>query len=674
MFHPPTPRAVARHRFGAPIVGALLLAMASSPVPASGTGIRDERPVPVRHAALGGRDGVFDSRRVSSAAASSAAVPSARVLNARVQLSRQLGNQGIMAIDPLTHTPRMVAKLDGFLTGTSAHSARSIALSFVRANLTAFGLTPKDLTTLRFDRDYVDIDGGHHVSWVQGSGSLIEFDNGLKANVTADGRLINVSGSPVHGLRTSGARPVVTASTAFTAARRAGGARVTTASSQDQASLVLFHTGRGTRLAWRTTTFIDPDQIDLSVVDARTGAVLWRANQVRADTGDRAARGSPTRRTRSAERHAERRVVRRLQHDEADGQLRPRLLRRERRRPADRGRRDPREQPRGIRVELPLRPSVHDERRQPELLDGPHECTWDRRTKGSWTTNRKQNAVQLFYYLNKYHDHLRARRSASPRPPATSSRRTRPARAPAATPCRARSWTERTPTAGCPDAVPLQQREHVHAARRPEADHADVSVPPGFEPARLPVGERRGRRHNRLPRIHARALEPSHHLPQRHERAQHVAVRRHGRGVERLVRARLHGEPGLPGGRGGRGRRAGRPGDHGRRRDPLRGGGLSGQFGAPGRTNCKGHARSGPGGFTYGDFGKIFGRPEVHSDGEIWLQTLWQLRDALRCQGGRAGEEETECLVTRAMELSPPDPSFLDMRNAILQADLSACG
>ncbi len=57
--------------------------------------------------------------------------------------------------------------------------------------------------------------------------------------------------------------------------------------------------------------------------------------------------------------------------------------------------------------------------------------------------------------------------------------------------------------------------------------------------------------------------------------------------------------------------------------------------------------------------------PEVHADGEIWAQTLWQLRQLL-------GQTLTESLVTRAMELSPPEPSFLDMRNAILQADLVA--
>ncbi|MER5210258.1 M36 family metallopeptidase [Streptomyces sp. NPDC002838] len=52
----------------------------------------------------------------------------------------------------------------------------------------------------------------------------------------------------------------------------------------------------------------------------------------------------------------------------------------------------------------------------------------------------------------------------------------------------------------------------------------------------------------------------------------------------------------------------------------------------------------------------------MHADGEIWGETLWDLRTAL-------GSRLTESLVTRAMELSPANPTFLDQRNAILQAD-----
>jgi extracellular elastinolytic metalloproteinase len=70
------------------------------------------------------------------------------------------------------------------------------------------------------------------------------------------------------------------------------------------------------------------------------------------------------------------------------------------------------------------------------------------------------------------------------------------------------------------------------------------------------------------------------------------------------------------------------------------------------------------GGYTYGDFGRIFdATDDVHAAGEIWAQTLWDLRSAL-------GPKRTESLVTRAMELSPTYPSYLDMRNSILQADV----
>jgi hypothetical protein len=57
----------------------------------------------------------------------------------------------------------------------------------------------------------------------------------------------------------------------------------------------------------------------------------------------------------------------------------------------------------------------------------------------------------------------------------------------------------------------------------------------------------------------------------------------------------------------------------------------------------------------------------VHADGEIWAETLWDLRTAL-------GYRLTESLATRAMELSPADPSFLDMRNSILMADRVVAG
>ena len=80
---------------------------------------------------------------------------------------------------------------------------------------------------------------------------------------------------------------------------------------------------------------------------------------------------------------------------------------------------------------------------------------------------------------------------------------------------------------------------------------------------------------------------------------------------------------------------------------------------------CPGTRGTSRGGYTYGDFGRIFDATgDVHAAGEIWAQTLWDLRASL-------GPRLTESLVTRGMELSPTYPSFLDMRNSILQADLA---
>ena len=54
--------------------------------------------------------------------------------------------------------------------------------------------------------------------------------------------------------------------------------------------------------------------------------------------------------------------------------------------------------------------------------------------------------------------------------------------------------------------------------------------------------------------------------------------------------------------------------------------------------------------------------PEVHEVGEIWAETLWDLRAAV-------GSEVARAIITQGMRLSPPEPTFLDERDAILTAD-----
>jgi extracellular elastinolytic metalloproteinase len=103
---------------------------------------------------------------------------------------------------------------------------------------------------------------------------------------------------------------------------------------------------------------------------------------------------------------------------------------------------------------------------------------------------------------------------------------------------------------------------------------------------------------------------------------------------------------------------------------------------APGPVDniCRGGHTPYYGGYTYGDFGNVvdvnddgFGDPEVHADGEIWGETLWDLRQTLISALGTANGQFTwRALVTDGMRLSPADPDVLDflaMRDAILQAN-----
>ncbi|HEY2579059.1 MAG TPA: M36 family metallopeptidase [Streptosporangiaceae bacterium] len=73
---------------------------------------------------------------------------------------------------------------------------------------------------------------------------------------------------------------------------------------------------------------------------------------------------------------------------------------------------------------------------------------------------------------------------------------------------------------------------------------------------------------------------------------------------------------------------------------------------------------------NYGDLGYDIVGNEVHSDGEIWAATLWQLRQALIGKYGKAaGEKHAALLVTAALPDTPPSPSMLDACDGILTAD-----
>jgi hypothetical protein len=61
---------------------------------------------------------------------------------------------------------------------------------------------------------------------------------------------------------------------------------------------------------------------------------------------------------------------------------------------------------------------------------------------------------------------------------------------------------------------------------------------------------------------------------------------------------------------------------------------------------------------------------EVHADGEIWATILWELRESMIAKYGQAtGKDKHEHLIVLGMKSTPDTPSFADARNGYLAAD-----
>jgi extracellular elastinolytic metalloproteinase len=76
--------------------------------------------------------------------------------------------------------------------------------------------------------------------------------------------------------------------------------------------------------------------------------------------------------------------------------------------------------------------------------------------------------------------------------------------------------------------------------------------------------------------------------------------------------------------------------------------------------------------FTYNDI-KNGTLNEVHKVGELWAATLWDVRNGVGGVGG-VGAATIEQLVVSGMKLTPCNPSMLNARDAILQADANING
>ena len=404
-------------------------------------------------------------------------------------------------------------------------------------------------------------------------------DSDLRANVTADGQLINVGGGLRGGLTLNTVAPAVSARAAYAGVlrsagsiaaapavrRQAGSLRTTAFAGGGAAGLVVYTAGAQARLAWRTLVPVSNDEDLDALVDAQTGEVVRRSNLVKRASG--LVHDNFPDETAPAPRRAAHGVVRPVavagSHD-ADRQQRPRL--RGRGRPGRhehhvqhrgrhlRGGRPARRRGRPVRrqrVELPDPERRRRGRVLPARVAGLHVEPHDRRTRGG--SNAKQATTQLFYFVNRFHDHL--------------------AEAPIGFDAASGNF-QRVNAAGAGqggDPVLAQSDDGANTAaraagRRDHSDNANFDTRPDGTPGRmqmylfepividptpppfiLPFAAANGSDDpsDRLPRVHARALQPADHRRTGLRRPRQRPGRRDGRGMERLVRARLHQRPGL---------------------------------------------------------------------------------------------------------------------------------
>jgi extracellular elastinolytic metalloproteinase len=613
--------------------------------------------------------GYYDVRRLSG----TALVKSNRQLVAQRTKAdkayyRSLGNQAVVSMDPLTHTARDFGRLDGYLTGRSSAPARSIAINYVRSHAGALGLKKSDLATFRFRQDYVDASGVHNLSWNQSVRGATVFGNGLKVKVTRDGHVLAVQGSPVSGLaKLAAAAPAATKVSASaarsTAARNVGGSLQKTAvrssrtgsstwANNDFAKRVWFLTPHGLRPGW--STYVQTSRGAFQhVVDAVTGKVLFRHSNSDFATGDALVYDNYP----GASKGGKAKTVNLVKKGWI-GKNAPWLkgtsawtwadINDDNARSADEKTPLPGTK---NKAQFPLVPFDSS-----GLCSARFVCTWDPDTAFSWQTNMKADATQAFYLASNFHDYLA-------QPPISFTK-----------------VAGNFETAGG-DQVLLNALDGANTnAGLPDGNHIDnanMSTPPdGISPTmQMYLWHIPGATDAQDPFVPtSSAFDASvEYHEYTHGLSNRLVIDANGNSTLNDIQAGAMGEAWS---------------DYyamdylvtkGFVKDTAASGEvLEGKYlmanQAPFRTmaidcavgnnvaNCRNSAVHN-GGYTYGDFPNIGGGPEVHASGEVWAQTLWDIRK-------RFGHTVADTLITRGMSLSADDPSMLDMRDAILRADL----
>jgi extracellular elastinolytic metalloproteinase len=589
----------------------------------------------------------------------------------------QLPSHAVLDISGTTGTVRWLGNLDGYLTGRSSKSPQSIALGYVRANAAMLGLSSADIKTLHLGRDYRDITGTHHLFFTQKIKGNKTARNGLTASVSKAGHLLTLGGMPISKTAQQKLPPAssFTIKTAAEALARTRGPEVAGSDlSQDTAQRMVFQTDNGLRPAWETVV-TSSETPATTVIDAVTGQVLLRTplTQYESSTG-RAYRFFPGSRRGGHQikvNFTKKGWLGKNAHELSGNNSH-----------AYSDVNDDNKANKSEEVH-PLKGHSFGYKLKPFKLgfaksfcNKPWPCSWNPNKPYSWRTNRAQNATQVFFFVNNWHDHLKKSpigfteaagnfQLVNHQKPGSHDQNGR-AGDPVAT------QTDDGANTGTGQLKGLPDGNHI--------DNANMSTPPdGHRPTMqmylqhtpgtsYPDGDPFS------PTNVGDEADTVYH-EYTHGLSNRLNVDVHGRSTLGQVQAGAMGEAWSDWyamdylvdqhlEKDKKGKADVRlfaydgAGVNLDRTEPI-----DCKVGQKAKL-CTGGETGHRGGYTYADYAKVVGGPEVHGDGEIWAQTLWDLRD-------RLGSHKAESLVTRAMELAPYNPSFIDMRNAILVADNS---
>jgi hypothetical protein len=544
----------------------------------------------------------------------------------------------------------LIVALLAFAPAAAAARPATVALDYLRGHPESFRLDEGDIDGLKVADSYRSGSGAVHLRFEQFYRGVPVFGPGVHANLGRDGELINIGGAAQPDPQVDSIDPRLPAPDG------------------DRPTLTIFRD----RLAWRVIKTEDPTHVYDTVVDATTGRTLYRTNLVREAADDalvfRNYPGAPLGGTQTTV--------------SLTGWLsenpRTRLFG-----PNAWVYGDPEDAIDGVGVDPAPAPGdeiapgaapaptgewTYPHTTQPAGAPGQHcpsaGCSWSNfdNTK-SWTENRNQAGTQLFYYVNAFHDHLRDTaaigfNSASGNfegadrvqaqvddgsttdsgtfdlfPDCDHINNAYVLPVPDGAPffMQVFLWSNACTTlqfasndVNAADDALIVYHEYTHGmTNRLVTDGAGFPAMNGWQPGAMDEGTADW---FALDLLNAQGLQPDTAAPGE-------------------LRAGTY------------------------ENDALRTQPYDCPVGAS-ASACPGTGSVGSGGYTYGDFARILGGPEVHADGEIWVETLWDLRARLiATYGSSVGITRTRALVTDGLRLAPPNPTFLDMRNAILQAN-----